>query len=103
MIARSVPGSAGPIGPGQLDDERRALPWPRSELQPSTHALGQLAGDVEAETGSAGPPKRQPADAVELLEDPLPVVPRHAGASIGHGDPDAPIHVLRGDLDGGRA
>src|SRR6266536_1508872 len=109
--ARNVtaPGRASPrpeevtlyVGPRQLDHERRAGARRRADVEPTAHALHELARDVEAEPGASLGPRQLRPGAVELLEDPLLLGERDAGAGVGDEDEDGA--VVRLDADAHRA
>ena len=66
--------------------------------------LDEPLADGEAQSG-AGPLPVAAADAIELVEDALEIVDRHARTFVAHLDDDAPVVAPAGDLDrraGGR-
>src|SRR5439155_9116502 len=67
-------GALERVGERDLDDERGAAALARLDPDPSVDAPHELAADVEAEARAADPSGHVRVEAVELLEDPRPLV-----------------------------
>src|SRR4029453_8682104 len=84
---RSAGAAVGQLGPGQAQLEAGPLSGRGGvgEQQRSALGVGQLAGDVQAETDPAGQPGRPRVELGEALEDALALGRRDPGAAVPHG------------------
>src|SRR5204862_2384772 len=86
-------------GERQLEGERRPDAGGRGDPDPAAHVLDELAADVEPEAGSADALLHERVDAVELLEDPLLLLPGDPEALVAHGEPRVAVVGVDPDLD----
>src|SRR4029450_10014433 len=85
---RSAGAAVGQLGHGQAQLEAGPLAGRGGvgEQQLSALGVGQLAGDVQAETDPAGQPGRPRVELGEALEDALALGRRDPGAAVLHGE-----------------
>src|SRR5947208_13386388 len=88
-----------PSGLRKLDDERRAGAELGVELQAASHALGELASDVEPEARAARRTCELRIGAIELLEDLRLVGEGDPRPRIDDADPDHTVRAVGLDLE----
>src|SRR3954447_16244413 len=94
---------AAPLAEGsgerQLERELRAPAGLGVDPDPALHALDELAGDVEAETGAADALRHVRVEPVELVEDPVVLLGRDPEALVGDAEPHPGAVPLEPDED----
>src|SRR5262249_29867093 len=90
---------AAELGGGQVDDEDRAARLAAFDPDLALHLADELPADVQAEPGAADATRQLRVEAVELLEDPLPLARWDADPLVADAGTDAVVDTLHRDLD----